>query len=77
MVTITFPDGNIKEFQAGITPLEIAKGISRKLAEEVYAASVNGQVTDLTRPISEDAEIRLYKWDDSEGKHAFCILPPI
>ncbi|MDD4032458.1 MAG: threonine--tRNA ligase [Bacteroidales bacterium] len=71
MVKITFPDGNVKEYNKGITPLEIAKGISRKLAEEVYAAAVNDQTVDLTRPIEEDSSLKLFKWEDPEGKHAF------
>ncbi|MGE4569445.1 MAG: TGS domain-containing protein, partial [Bacteroidales bacterium] len=71
MIQVTFPDGNSKSFEKGITPLDIAKNISRKLAEEVLAATVNGVVTDLKTPILEDASIVLHKWDDAEGKHAF------
>ncbi|MDR2038031.1 MAG: threonine--tRNA ligase [Bacteroidales bacterium] len=71
MIKITFPDGNVKEYEKGITALEIARQISRKLAEEVLAASVNGETYDLCRPINEDASLKLYKWDDPEGKHAF------
>jgi threonyl-tRNA synthetase len=71
MIKITFPDGNVREYEQGTTALEIAQGISHRLAEEVLAASVNGQTCDLTRPINEDASIQLYKWDDAEGRHAF------
>ena len=71
MIKITFPDGNVKEYDKGANALDIAQSISRRLAEEVLAASVNGQVVDLTLPITEDAELKLYKWDDPEGKHAF------
>ena len=71
MIKITFPDNSIKEFEAGVTPLQIAQSISPRLAREVLAASVNGQEWDLTRPISEDADIKLFKWEDPEGKHAF------
>lgn len=71
MIKIQFPDGNVKEFEAGITGLELAKSISPKLAKEVLAISVNGETWDLTRPIVKDAEIKLYTWDDEEGKHAF------
>ncbi len=68
---ITFPDGSVKEFDNGTTPLQIAESISPRLAQDVLAASVNGQEWDLSRPVNEDAELSLYKWDDAEGKHAF------
>ena len=71
MVKIKFPDGNVKEFESGITGLDIAKSISPKLAKEVLAVSVNGETWDLTRPITHDADIKLFTWDDDEGKHAF------
>ena len=71
MVKIKFPDGNVKEFESGITGLDIAKSISPKLAKEVLAVSVNGETWDLTRPITHDANIKLFTWDDEEGKHAF------
>ena len=59
MVKIKFPDGNVKEFESGVTGLEIAKSISPKLAKEVLSVSVNGVTWDLTRGITTDAEIRL------------------
>ena len=68
---ITFPDGSVKEFDNGTTPLQIAESISPRLAQDVLAASVNGQEWDLSRPVNEDAELSLYKWEDAEGKHAF------
>ena len=71
MINITFPDGSIKQYEAGTTPLQIAESISPRLAQDVLAASVNEQEWDLTRPISEDASLKLFKWDDPEGKHAF------
>jgi len=71
MIKITFPDGAIKEFDKGTTGLEIAESISPRLASEVLAIGVNGQTRDLSRPILEDAEIKLYKWDDDEGKRTF------
>lgn len=71
MVKIKFPDGNVKEFESGITGLDIAKSISPKLAKEVLAVSVNGETWDLTRPITHDADIKLFTWEDEEGKHAF------
>lgn len=71
MINITLPDGSIRQFPAGVNGLEIAKSISERLAKEVLSVSVNGEVWDLTRPIVGDANIKLHKWDDDEGKHAF------
>ena len=71
MVKIKFPDGNVKEFESGVTGMDIAKSISHKLAKEVLSISVNGVTWDLTRGITTDAEIKLYTWDDEEGRHAF------
>ncbi len=71
MIKITFPDNSVKEFEAGTTPLQIAESISPRLAREVLAASVDGQEWDLSRPIANDAAIKLFKWEDPEGKHAF------
>src|SRR5512138_428654 len=71
MIKITFPDGSVKEYKNGITSLEIAEQISPRLAKEVYSATVNGEVFDLTRPINNDATLKLNKWEDEEGRHAF------
>jgi threonyl-tRNA synthetase len=71
MIKITFPDGTIKEYNKGVTGMEIAQSISPRLAGEVLSIGVNGQTRDLTRPIDEDAEIKLYKWEDDEGKRTF------
>ncbi len=71
MITIKFPDGSSKEYESGVTGMQIAEGISPRLAREVLSVGVNGQTTELNRPITEDAEIQLYKWEDAEGKHAF------
>ena len=71
MVKIKFPDGNVKEFESGVTGMNIAKSISHKLAKEVLSISVNGVTWDLTRGITTDSEIKLYTWDDEEGRHAF------
>lgn len=71
MINITFPDKSVKQFESGTTPLQIAESISPRLAQDVLAATVNGEEWDLTRPVEEDAEIKLFKWDDPEGKHAF------
>ena len=71
MINITFPDGSVKPFENGITAYEIAQSISPRLAAEVLAASVNGEIYDLMRPITTDAEIKLHKWEDEEAKHVF------
>jgi len=71
MVKITFPDGNIREYNKGVTGYEIAKSISDRLAKEVLSVTVNDNVWDLTRPIDTDATVKLHKWDDEEAKHAF------
>ena len=71
MINITFPDGNVKQFEAGVTPFQVAESISPRFAADVLAAKVNDQEWDISRPINEDAAIHLFKWDDAEGKHAF------
>ncbi|MBD5311644.1 MAG: threonine--tRNA ligase [Muribaculaceae bacterium] len=71
MIKITFPDGSVREYEAGVTPAQIAESISPRFAADVLAAKVNGQEWDTSRPIAEDATIELFKWDDPEGKHAF------
>ena len=71
MIKITFPDGSVKEYNSGISSFEIAEQISPRLAKEVYAATVNGDVLDLTMPINSDATLKLHKWDDEEARHAF------
>ncbi|MBP5314306.1 MAG: TGS domain-containing protein, partial [Muribaculaceae bacterium] len=71
MINITFPDNSVKQFDDGVTPYEIAMSISPRLAQDVLAASVNDEEWDISRPIHSDATIKLFKWDDPEGKHAF------
>jgi threonyl-tRNA synthetase len=71
MIKITFPDGSAREFNNGTSSLEVAEQISPRLAKEVYAATVNGEIWDLTRPINTDAKLKLHKWEDAEAKHAF------
>ena len=71
MIKITFPNGDVKEYENGITPLQIAESISPRLAQDVLAASVNDEEWDLSRPLEGDGSIKLFKWDDPEGKHAF------
>ena len=71
MMKITFPDGSIREYAKGTTAMQIAESISQRLAQEVLAAEVNGEVRDLNLPINDDSHVKLLKWDDDEGKHAF------
>ena len=71
MIKITFPDGAVREYNQGITGLEIAKSISGRLANEVLAMTFNNEVIDLTRPLNTDGEIKFHTWDDEQGKHAF------
>ncbi|MFI3323575.1 MAG: threonine--tRNA ligase [Rikenellaceae bacterium] len=71
MIKVTFPDGSIREFEAGTTAFQVAESISPRLAADCLAASIDGEVVDMTRPISADASIKFFKWDDAEGKHAF------
>ena len=71
MVKITFPDGSVREYENGVTGLQIAESISPALARNIVACGVNGETTELNRPINEDAKIALYRFEDEEGKHAF------
>ena len=68
MIKITLPDNSFREYPSGITGLEIAQSISEGLARKVLSISINGEVTDLNRPINNDARIKLHTWDDREGK---------
>ncbi len=71
MIKIRFPDGAERQYEAGVSALDIAKSISEGLARKVLAASVNGQVWDATRPITTDSTLKLHTWDDAEGKNTF------
>ena len=71
MVNITFPDNSVRQFEDGISGLEIAKSLSNSLAREVLAITVDEEIWDITRPINKDASIKLHKWGDEESKHAF------
>ena len=71
MVKITFPDGTVREYEQGVTGLQIAESISPALARDVVSCGVNGETVELNRPILNDAKIELYKFDDEEGKHTF------
>ena len=71
MIKITFPDGSVREYEQGVTGFQIAESISPALARNVVSCGVNGETTELNRPINEDATIALYKFEDEEGKHTF------
>jgi threonyl-tRNA synthetase len=71
MIKITLPDGAVREYQPGTTALDIAKSISEGLAKKVLAADINGQVWDATRPVNNDASLKLLTWDDKDGKSTF------
>ena len=71
MINISFPDGKVRQYPQGTTPLEIAKSISEGLARKIVSSKVNGEVRDITRPIDTDASIQLLTWDDKEGKATF------
>ena len=71
MVKITFPDGSVREYEQGVTGLQIAESISPALARNVVSCGVNGETVELDRPINEDASIELYKFEDEQGKHTF------
>lgn len=70
-IKIKFPDGSIKEFDKGITPLEIAKSISNRLADEALVAKVNGKLRDLTSPINKDSELQIFTFDSPEGRETY------
>lgn len=71
MIKITFPDKSVREYEQGVTGLQIAESISPALARDVLACGVNGETVELNRPINGNSTIELYKWDDEQGKHAF------
>jgi threonyl-tRNA synthetase (EC 6.1.1.3)/Ser-tRNA(Thr) hydrolase (EC 3.1.1.-) len=71
MVKITFPDGSVREYEQGVTGLQIAESISPALARDVVSCGINGETTELNRPIQTDATIVFYKFEDEEGKHTF------
>lgn len=71
MIKITFPDGSVREYEQGVTGLQIAESISPALARNVVSCGVNGETVELNRPINEDANVELYKFEDEQGKHTF------
>src|SRR6201992_549555 len=71
MIKITLPDGSVREYDKGITSMQIAMSISEGLARNVLAAEVDGQVWDASRPIEHDAKVKLLTWNDTQGKATF------
>ncbi|MBQ1752264.1 MAG: TGS domain-containing protein, partial [Paludibacteraceae bacterium] len=71
MINIKFPDGSVRQYESGVTALQIAESISPRLAADIIAAKVDDKVIEANRPITADATINLLKWDDEDGKHAF------
>jgi len=71
MIRITLPDGSVKEFEAGVTPMDVAKSISEGLARNVISASFNKETVETSTPLTEDGSLVLYTWRDDEGKKAF------
>ena len=71
MIKITLPDGSVREFEQGITAMDVAKSISEGLARKVLAANINGEVWDMSRPITSDSSLKLLTWDDTDGKSTF------
>ena len=71
MINIRFPDGAVRSYAKGITPMAIAKSIAEGLAKKVIAASIDGVVKDASTPLNKDCEIKLLTWDDTDGKSTF------
>src|SRR5690625_2745607 len=71
MINITLPDGTVREYEQGVTAMDVAKSISEGLARNVLAAEINGEIWDADRPIEEDSELKLLTWNDDKGKFAF------
>jgi threonyl-tRNA synthetase len=71
MIKITLPDGSVKEFQSGATPMDVAMSISEGLARNVISASFNGTTVETTTPLTTDGSLVLYTWNDKDGKKAF------
>lgn len=71
MIKITLPDGSVREYENGVTSIDIAKSISEGLARKVLAAEINGNVSDATIPLTNDSSLKLLTWDDLGGKSTF------
>ncbi len=70
-INITLPDGAVRQYNKGVSAMDIARSISEGLARKVLAAEINGQVWDATRPIEQDVQCKLLTWDDNGGKNTF------
>ena len=66
-INITLPDGAVRQYNKGVSAMDIARSISEGLARKVLAAEINGQVWDATRPIEQDVQCKLLTWDDNGG----------
>lgn len=71
MISISFPDGSSRSYNAGVTPFEVAQSISEGLARNIISAAFNKQTIEITTPLTQDGSLVLYTWNDSEGKKAF------
>ncbi|MCZ2298754.1 MAG: threonine--tRNA ligase [Chitinophagales bacterium] len=71
MINISFPDGAVRQYESGVSAMDIAKSISEGLARKVLVAGVNDEVWDLSRPITQDSSLKLFTWNDAEGKNTF------
>ena len=71
MINVSFPDKSVKKFEKGTKVIDIAKSISEGLARKVISASYNDEIVETESPINEDGSIKLFTWDDDEGKQAF------
>ena len=71
MINITLPDGSVKQYNEGVTALDVAKSISEGLARNVLSATVDGEIKDLLQPINKDCNLKLNTWNDEDGKHTF------
>lgn len=71
MIAITLPDGSVKQMEAGVTPMDVAKDISQGLARNVISASFNNKIVETATPLTEDGNLVLHTWDSEEGKRAF------
>ena len=77
MIKVSFPDGNVKEFKKGTKVIDIAKSISEGLARKIISASYNSETVEISSELNEDGDIKLFSWDDDEGKKHFGIHLPI
>jgi threonyl-tRNA synthetase len=71
MIKVSLPDGSVKEFTAGVTPMDVAISISEGFARNVISASFDGTIVETTTPLTTDGSLILYTWNDEGGKKAF------